>query len=84
MLPPLPTLTYNNPFYSLSRVMRSQQERCHDFQEFGLSLVVSIIGAVLIASPAQARFGGGGGWHGSGVGMVVVGMVVVGVEVLAL
>ena len=29
-------------------------------------VVVSIIGAVLIASPAQARFGGGGGWHGGG------------------
>src|SRR5689334_16844269 len=32
----------------------------------------SLVGAVLIASPAQARFGGGhgggGGWHGGGGG----------------
>src|SRR5262245_4457821 len=26
----------------------------------------TLIGAALIASPAQARFGGGGGWHGGG------------------
>ena len=36
------------------------------FKNLASLVVVSIIGAVLIASPAQARFGGGGGWHGGG------------------